>query len=148
MLRRHSQYQRRGAILVEAAIVYPVLFLLIIGMVVGGLGVFRYNRVASLAREGARYASVRGAQFATDTGNAAASTTDVENYVKSMAAGLDAASVTVTTTWAAGNQNLTYTSGSSTVQNTVSVTVSYPWVPEAFFGGVTLTSTSVMTMSY
>src|SRR5262245_3304026 len=147
MLRRHSQYQRRGAILVEAAIVYPVLFLLIIGMVVGGLGVFRYNRVASLAREGARYASVRGAQFATDTGNAAATTTAVENHVKSMAAGLDTNSLTVTTTWNTSNA-LTHTSGSSTVQNTVSVTVSYPWVPEAFCGGVTLTSTSVMTMSY
>jgi hypothetical protein len=34
------------------------------------------------------------------------------------------------------------------VRNTVSVTVSYPWIPEAFLGGVALTSTSVMPMSY
>ena len=32
--------------------------------------------------------------------------------------------------------------------NTVTVTVTYQWVPEAFFGGITLSSTSVMPISY
>ena len=68
MLRRANSQKRRGATLVEAAIVYSVLFQLLIGMIVGGLGVFRYQQVASLAREGARYASVRGTQYATNTG--------------------------------------------------------------------------------
>ena len=31
---------------------------------------------------------------------------------------------------------------------TVTVTLTYRWVPEAFLGGVTLSSTSVMPMSY
>jgi hypothetical protein len=30
----------------------------------------------------------------------------------------------------------------------VTVTLTYNWVPEAFAGGVTLSSTSVMPMSY
>jgi hypothetical protein len=34
------------------------------------------------------------------------------------------------------------------IQNTVTVTLTYTWVPEAFLGGVTLSSTSVMPMSY
>jgi Flp pilus assembly protein TadG len=150
MFRRHRQGQRRGATLVEAAIVYPVALLLILGVIVVGLGMFRYNQVAELAREGARWASVRGAQYSADTGNAPASSTDIRNYVESLATGLDPNSLTVTTTWNTSNA-LTHTSANnSTVKNTVSVTVSYPWVPEAFFGGATLTmqSTSVMTMNY
>ena len=34
------------------------------------------------------------------------------------------------------------------IQNTVSVTVTYQWVPEAFLGGMTLSSTSECPMSY
>src|SRR5262249_61481133 len=117
MLRRHRHDQRRGAALVEAAIVYPVLWLLLIGMIVGGLGVFRYNQVASLAREGSRYASVRGAQYATETGQPAATdgpTGTISTYVKDKAAGLDTESLTVTTTWNTSN-GLTPTSGPPTV---------------------------------
>jgi Flp pilus assembly protein TadG len=149
MFRRHRPCRRRGANLVEAAIVYPVVLLLLLGVIVVGLGMFRYNQVAELAREGARWASVRGAQYSSDTGNAAATSTEVGNYVKGLAAGLDPNSLTVTTTWNTSNA-LTHTSGNLTIKNTVSVTVSYPWIPEAFFGGATLTmqSTSVMTMNY
>jgi Flp pilus assembly protein TadG len=142
MFRRHSQCQRRGTSLVEAAIVYPVALLLTIGVIVAGLGVFRYQQVASLAREGARYASVHGTQYATDTGNAAYTSTAISTYVMSKAAGLNTSSLTVTTSPA------TAPDSSTPGKNTVSVTVSYPWVPEAYFGGVTLTSTSVMPMCY
>jgi hypothetical protein len=34
------------------------------------------------------------------------------------------------------------------VQNNVTVTLTYRWVPEAYLGGITLSSTSVMPMSY
>jgi Flp pilus assembly protein TadG len=145
MLHRHSRYRRQGATLVEAAIVYPVFLLLTVGVIVVGLGMFRYNQMASLAREGARWASVRGSQYASDTGNATAtsgSSGSIATYVKSLAAGLDTNSLTVTTSWSTSNDS------STPGKNAVSVTVSYPWVPEAYFGGVTLTSTSVMTISY
>jgi hypothetical protein len=33
-------------------------------------------------------------------------------------------------------------------RNTVTVTLTYQWIPEAFFGGITLRSTSVLPMSY
>jgi hypothetical protein len=36
----------------------------------------------------------------------------------------------------------------TSIQNTVTVTLTYQWVPEEFLGGVTLSSTSVMPMSY
>jgi Flp pilus assembly protein TadG len=147
MIRRQNRCQRPGTSLVEAPIVYSVVLLLTIGTIVVGLGVFRYNQVASLAREGARYASVRGAQYASETGNAAATSTDISNYVKGKAAGLDTTKMTVTTTW---NTSNALTDSSTGKKNTVSVTVRYDWSPEAYFGGVTLhlQSTSVMTMSY
>ena len=59
MIRRLQR--RRGAALVETAFVFPVLIVLMIGLIVGALGVFRYQEVASLAREGSRYASLHGA---------------------------------------------------------------------------------------
>ena len=68
-IRRTLGIPRRGATAVEAAFVLPVAFTFIIGMVVMGFLVYYYYQVASLAREGARYASVHGTQYAADTGN-------------------------------------------------------------------------------
>jgi Flp pilus assembly protein TadG len=53
---------------VECAIIYPVVFLLLLGLVIGGIGIFRYQETASLARAAARYASTHGAQYRKDTG--------------------------------------------------------------------------------
>src|SRR5262245_36171193 len=58
----------RGATVVECAVVYPVTFLLLLGLVIGALGIFRYQEVASLARAGARYASTHGAAYRKDSG--------------------------------------------------------------------------------
>ncbi len=60
----------------KAAVVYPITIFLLLGTVVLGLGVFRYQQIQSLAREGARYASVHGPQYATDSGNAARDESD------------------------------------------------------------------------
>src|SRR5213593_2814721 len=49
---RNTVRQRRGASVLEFAIVAPVTFMLILGLIIGGLGVFRYQEVAQLAREG------------------------------------------------------------------------------------------------
>ena len=63
---------RRGVTLVECAIIYPLTLLLVLAIIIGGLGMFRYQEVASLAREGARYASVRGAKYAQTVAGATA----------------------------------------------------------------------------
>src|SRR5258708_3477681 len=67
---------RHGATLVEFAIVGPVTFMLLIGLMVAGMGIFRYQEVAHMAREASRYASVHGSQYASDTGNTAAAPDD------------------------------------------------------------------------
>ncbi len=70
LYRRSDRTRRRGVSVLECAIVYPLVFLLLLGLMIGGMGVFRYQEVASLARAAARYASTHGAQYRKDTGEA------------------------------------------------------------------------------
>src|SRR5262249_20810347 len=67
-LHRSQADPQRAAVLVESAIIYPAVFLLLLGLAVGGAGIFRYQEVASLAREAARYASTHGANSRNDAG--------------------------------------------------------------------------------
>src|SRR5581483_6642594 len=68
MLVQRGARPRTGATIVESAIVYPVVFLLLLGLIVGGMGIFRYQEVSALARAGARYASTHGVNYRKDTG--------------------------------------------------------------------------------
>jgi Flp pilus assembly protein TadG len=147
---------RRGASMVEAAIVLPILFMLILGTVLMGLGVFRYCQVAGLAREGARYASVHGTEYASAAGKPAATAIDIyNNAIKPQAVGLDPNSLGYSVTWNSSNSptraNPSSTPAGLPITNTVSVTVTYAWTPSIFnVGNLGLTSscTSVMPMSY
>jgi hypothetical protein len=121
-------------------------------MIIGAIGMFRYQEVASLAREGARWASVHGAQYARDTGNPAAGPTDVYNQaIQPRAVAFDPSRLTCTVTWNTDNNpyhTMTVGGNVTPVTNTVSVTVTYQWIPELYLGGITLTSTSVVPMEY
>jgi Flp pilus assembly protein TadG len=142
---------RRGATLVEFAIVAPVLFLLLFGLLIGGGGVFRYQQVAYLAREASRFASLHGAAYHAETGNPAATQADITQFCAQKATGLDLSKLTCTVTWNTSNAQFhTVVVNGNTVQvaNTVTVTVSYTWIPEAYVGQKTLSSTSVAVMSF
>lgn len=144
---------RSGTTLVESAVVYPFVILMIFGLMIGGLGVFRYQEMSSLARRAARWASVHGQQWGQDTNHTPASSTDIyNNAIAPYLVILNSANLHYSVSYNADNR-----AGSSFIQNgdvklrnnTVTVTVSYDWVPEALLGaGVTLSSTSVMPMSY
>jgi len=145
--------RRRGATLVEAALVLPLVLMFTLGLVVFGLGSYRYQQVAALAREGARYASVHGGQWAADVNNNTLTTpTDIYNHaIKPNAAGLDLSHLSnpPSVTYANSGQMPTYTANGNTRTNIVTVTVTYTWTPEAYLGGtITLTSTSSMPISY
>jgi len=104
-----------------------------------------------LAREGARWACVRGGQYALETGNPAATAQDVyTNAIAPIAVGMDLNRLSYQVTWDASNMPLNAsTSPSTPTGNTVSVTVSYEWFPEMWLAGpYTLTSTSKMQMVY
>jgi Flp pilus assembly protein TadG len=140
--------RRKGAVLVENAIVLLILIMFIFGILVGGLGVFRYQQVVTMAREGARYACVRG----TESGVTITDTDVYNNAILPMAVGLDTTKITYTVVWPNG-KGATYTDPNSNPPGqprsaSVEVTVNYDWIPEAFFGGATFSSKSVMPMQY
>ena len=149
---RQPRAARRGATLIEFAIVAPLTLLLVIGLLVGGLGVFHSQQMAMLAREASRWASVHGTDYAAAKGQEAATAADVYNKsIKPKAVGLDLSHLTYAVTWDTNNSP-THTAmvNDKSVQtsNTVTVTVNYNWIPEAYLGGINLSSSSTSVMSY
>src|SRR5256885_352346 len=128
MFLRRYRSRRRGTTAVEAAIVYPVVLLLTLGLTVVGLGVFRYQQVAALAREGARYAAAHGGQWKADDATRTLTTAAdfYNNAIMPHASGLDTSQLAasdVTVTWADSGQMPPYTASGSTKTNIVTVTV-------------------------
>jgi Flp pilus assembly protein TadG len=123
----------------ESAVVLPVFLLLLIGFIVAAIGVFRFQEIAALAREGARYASVRGNTYAYATSRTAATAQDVyNNAIAPRMVTLSASRFSYSVTWSPDkNQG-----------SLVTVQVTYQWVPEAFLGGINLKTTAVMPISY
>ena len=151
IVRRPVKRQRRGTTAVEFAVCLPIAFFLILATVVGGFGVFRYQQVASLAREGARWASVHGGQYARETNNPAATAQDIyEQAIQPKAVALRLDRLTYQVTWDESNEPLTVHEDVQTpTGNTVTVTVSYEWFPEMYIAGpLVLSSTSTCQMMY
>ncbi len=142
---------RSAAITVEAALVFPVLVFLVLALMVGAAGIFRYQEVCYAAHEGARYASVHGTGYASETGNSAATAQDVyNNAIKPRLVTLDQSNLSYSVTWDRTNSPSSITTDpAKPVQNTVTVTVSYTWLPEMYLvGPITLTGSSTLPMSY
>lgn len=148
---RHAVRRRRGTTAVEFALAFPIAFFFILATIVGGMGVFRYQQVASLAREAARYACVHGADYQDETGNPAATPEDIyEQAIRPMAVGLRLDRLSYEVTWDKNNSPLYVENDVRKPKgNTVTVTVQYEWFPEAYLvGPFTLTSTSTAQMLY
>jgi hypothetical protein len=129
----------------------PVAILFVLALVIGGMGIFRYQELASIAREASRWASVHGAQYQQDTGQSMATAQDVyNNVIAPNAIALDTSKLSYSVTWNTDNRPYHTTIVNNQlvpVQNTVTVTLTYQWIPEAYFGGFTLTSTSTLPMT-
>src|SRR5262245_29089086 len=138
MTRVAVQHRRNATTTVEFAITCPIAFFVIFAIIVGGLGVFRYQQVASAAREGARWASVRGADYGQETGRPAATPEDIYNNAILPAAGaLTPSQLTYSVTWDRSNVPLEVVNGNyeQPTGNTVTVTVNYQWFPEMYLIG-------------
>lgn len=134
--RRGCRGARRGATIVEMAIVGPLALLLIMGVIAAALGAFRMQQVARLAHEGARWASVRGPDWEKYTGNRPITEADVlENAVSPLAAGLDVSQLSLRVTW---NAERTF----------VTVMVSYRWLPELFMSAQTITARASLPVMF
>jgi Flp pilus assembly protein TadG len=147
MKRRSAQ---RGASLPETAIVMAVLLALLFGIIDFGRAVYTYAFVAQLAREGARWAIVRGNQCSVlDHCNAQAS--DIQTYVQSLSEGPTSSGQTqVSALWSSCPSG---TSGNNAPGCTVTVTVTYPFkfllpfMPKGSLSQLTMTSSSKMVIS-
>jgi hypothetical protein len=178
MLLRCTRRGCRPAIaLVECAFIYPLTFLLVVGLIVTAQGVARYQEVAALARAGSRYASTHGAQYRKDVGLAVGSPGTLVGTGTTN--GLFWYSVDPTkdsgtdTSWAGDTYDsavrpklisldpsyLTFQVGYPPVINQstkpdnwpgsqVSVTVTYQWLPDLFLvGPINLSSTSSLPIT-
>jgi Flp pilus assembly protein TadG len=96
MLYHFPDQRRGGATVVECAIIYPAAMLLVMGLIVGGLGIFRYQQMAHLAREGARYAAVRGGHYQSETGQTSPNQQAIRDYIVSQSSALDASASALT----------------------------------------------------
>ncbi len=145
--------RRSGATLVEMAIVYSALFFVLAGLILGSIAVFRYHQVAQLAREGSRWASVHGADWATEQKQPPTTPADVlQKGVLPWAVNMDPSKLSCTVTWDINQHPYrpyvdATTNTVKTTNNNVIVTVYYVW-DEFLFGPVTLQSTSVSAMHY
>jgi Flp pilus assembly protein TadG len=114
MKRGTRRTRTRGGTLVEGALVFMVLGVLIAGIMEVGIVGFAANSVTFAAHRAARFASLRG----SSSGHAA-SVTDIQASATDYAAPLNPANLTVSVTWAPDNHP-----GSS-----VQVTVAYDLRP-------------------
>src|SRR5947209_20067052 len=97
---RLRQSRRSGTTVVECAVVYPVVLIIVAMLVIGALGVFRYQELASIARRATRYATVHGTQYTKDTGKAAATSQDIyDQAVQPYAAGYDLTARSYSVSW-------------------------------------------------
>ena len=98
VIHRLIRLDARGSVAVEFAFVAPIFVLLALGALEVGLAMIARDSVAFAARRGARYAIVRGADSETP-----ASAGDIAAYTRTRAAGLNAATLQVTTTFSPNN---------------------------------------------
>jgi len=129
---------RSAAVAVESAIVLPVALVVLMAIVSGALAVFNYQQIASLARDGARAASVHGHEWSQSTGSAAWTASDVyNNAISPQMINLDPNNLTYAVTWNQSNWQGNY----------VTVTVTYQMsVP--IYGTMTFSSTATQMVTW
>lgn len=91
-MKRRIRSDSRGQALVEFALTFPILILLIFGLIDLGRAVYVSNSLAEAARDGARYGSVQARSYN------AASRAEVEAWVEDRLVSIPDATVTVSCT--------------------------------------------------
>jgi len=152
--------REEGSSLVETALACTVFLAMLTGVFQMSLAFYALHYVSDAAREGSRYAAVRGSTSCTNTPNLSscnATSGQIQTYVRGLGyPGITASNLTVTTTWltASSTQPTTWSSCSTGTCNapgsqakvvaTYSFPLSVPFVPRLSFS---LTSTSKMVIS-
>ena len=129
---RSRKLSDEGSAILEMALSSMIFLTMIIGAFQICLALYTHNYISEVAREGARYAIVRGSGCTSVT-NCNATSAQIQTYVRGLAYGGTASStnMTVTTTWlsASSTTPTTWTSCGATQcddpGNAVRVTVTY-----------------------
>src|SRR5580693_2846303 len=114
--------RQRGSSLPETMIVMGLLLGLMFGIIDFGRAMYTYSFVAQLARQGARWAIVRGTSC-TVLDNCSATSAEVQTYVRSLSEGATVpASISVSYTPVTSGCSIPAAPGCA-----IAVTVSYPF---------------------
>ena len=142
---RRNKQARRGAAMVEMALVLPVFLMLVLGIIEFGRGMMVANLVTNSAREGARMAVLDGS---TNTEVATAVQTFL---VSAIGHGISSADITttITVTAAAGNPNPANNVANAISRDLITVKVSLPFnkvalIPGKYLKGRQLAGQSAM----
>ncbi|HUE74887.1 MAG TPA: TadE/TadG family type IV pilus assembly protein [Pirellulaceae bacterium] len=145
--RRQARAARRGAALVETAVVLSVFLLLILGTLDLGVATYKYNTLSQAARQGVRQAVVHGALAApamtvwgpSSYEGTAADGSEQAQAVTSMLAGFKLSDVTIRVEWIDGGNK---------VQQRVRYSVSSEYRPiiPSFFSQASYTLSAASTM--
>ncbi len=162
-MRNHkSGARRRGALILECAIVYPLMLTLLLGFVLCGMAVFRSQQVTCQAREAARWACVRGADYHADTNLPSPTRQQIyQTVVLPLAVGMATENLNLTVQWVDQSTGTAYdwdgalkyvksvTPQGEYVTNTIRVTVTYQVSENAFWQSpLSMSSTSEIPMAY
>lgn len=149
-----TSHGEQGASLVETALSIVILLTVIFGVFEICLAVYSYHFISEAAREGTRYAIVRGSTCSGFTSACPASTTDIKTYVKSISfPGIDPTKMTVLPSWSAytsSGNSCPATGPCNSPGNLVTIQVQYsfplaiPFIPARTLA---MTSTSSMIIS-
>jgi Flp pilus assembly protein TadG len=134
----------RGQATVEMALASMIMLSMFIGIIEMALALYTNDFISEAAREGARYAMVRGSSCTSLT-NCGATPAQIQTYLRSLSLGgaASATNMTVTTTWLSASTTIptTWTSCGATEcnapGNAVQVKVSYafpltlPWLAKS-----------------
>jgi len=149
---RFTRRSRRAATAVEFAMIAPAVIIILLALFIGGMGIFRYQELAHLTREASRWAAVHGTDYAKATNQPAATAEDIYNQIIAPnAAAMNLGRLSYSVVWNTSNSpHRTEVVGevARKINNIVTVTVSYQWIPEAYLGGVTLGSASSSAMAF
>lgn len=148
----------RGSAVIEIALASVVLMGMILSMYQMFLAFYTYHYISEAAREGSRYAMVRGSTSCTNTPNldsCNATTAQIQNYVNGLGfPGINAMTVTVSWLTVSSGQPATWSTCSSGTCNVpgnlVKVQVQYAFpLSLPFFSSstVNLSSTSQMAIA-
>ena len=90
----------RGQAQIEILLSLIVFITMLLAVIQMGLAAYSYHFISEAAREGARWAMVRGSACTSFTTACPAALTDIQNYVTGLAyPGITASAMTVTASW-------------------------------------------------